>query len=206
VRIICKTRRLVPEELDSCIRVLRQSGILCYPTETFYALGIDPWSEPARDKLYALKEREAGKELPLIAADVAMVERFCLTRNPFFKILSERFWPGPLTLVLPARDSHTTCAMRVSAHPIARQISHAFQSPIVSTSANRSGEPPVQNPQDFSPEFLEGVEIMIDSGVCPGGLPSTIVSLTGNHPRVLREGAISSTEIDSAYEAAKKQD
>ncbi len=190
---------------EACAQALREAGIVCYPTETFYALGIDPWNDLAREKLFALKVREAGKVLPLIAADVPMVKRFCITAHRLFDVLSNRFWPGPLTLVLPDRSSSATIAIRVSSHPVARQISQAFQSPIVSTSANRSGEPAVQDPQNFPQQFRDSVEIMINTGICQGGLPSTILSLTENDPKLLREGAIPFREIEATYESFKEQ-
>jgi len=190
--------------LETCTQVLQGAGIVCYPTETFYALGIDPWNEPAREKLFSLKGRATSKELPLIAATAAMVKRYCVTDHRLFDLLSSRFWPGPLTLVLPGRNSSAHYAVRISSHPVARRISEAFQSPIVSTSANRSGEPPLQDPQDFPQQFSDSVEIMIDAGICSGGLPSTIVSLTENDPRLLREGAIPFSEIEFAYETLKE--
>ncbi len=189
---------------EACADALRDAGIICYPTETFYALGIDPWSHLAREKLFALKGRDADKELPMIAADVEMVKRCCRTDHRVFDVLSRRFWPGPLTLVLPDRNSSATIAIRVSAHPVAREISRTFQSPIVSTSANRSGEPPVQDPRDFPQEFADSVEIMVDTGICQGGFPSTILSLARNNPELLREGAIPFREIESTYEALKE--
>lgn len=190
--------------LETCTRVLREAGIVCYPTETFYALGIDPWNELAREKLFALKGRAASKELPLIAANSAMVKRYCITDHRLFDLLSRRFWPGPLTLVLPGRNSTAHYAVRVSSHPVACRLSEAFQSPIVSTSANRSGEFPLQDPKNIPQQLSESVEIMVDAGICSGGLPSTIVSLTEDDPKLLREGAIPFSEIELAYETFKE--
>src|SRR5262245_8322065 len=103
-----------PEAYYHCVETLRNGGIICYPTETFYALGVDPWNESAREKLYKLKNRPAEKELPLIASSTEMVSRFCNTSDRRFAILAEKFWPGPLTIVLPAKDHSTSYAIRVS--------------------------------------------------------------------------------------------
>jgi L-threonylcarbamoyladenylate synthase len=198
VRIFDTKDDLDPASLQSCVQALQESKILCYPTETYYALGIDPFNEAAQEKLYALKQRDIEKQLPLIAADTEMVSRFCRVDDLRFWSLARRFWPGPLTLVLPSLDHQTSYAVRISSHPVARQISRAFGAPIVSTSANLSGEPPVADPIQLSETLQKEIEILVDAGTCPGGAPSSIVSLLEDPPRVLRQGAIGSDEIFSA--------
>lgn len=192
----------VRSELDDptlrrCLETLAGSKLLCYPTETFYALGIDVTKEDAREKLYKLKGRETTKELPFIASDVEMVKSYCGTEDGRFTVLAERFWPGPLTLVLPSREGFSSIAIRVSSHPIARQIVEAFGRPLVSTSANRSGDPPVQIPDGMSREFLYGIDLIVDAGLCPGGRPSTIVSLLDKDIVLIREGTIPFDSIRS---------
>lgn len=195
MRIVRGDGRLDAESLQICVRTLTAGNILCYPTETFYALGIDPWNEKARERLYSLKGRAQEKELPLIAADSDMVARFCEVNDPRFVRLSARFWPGPLTLVVPSRDHRANYAIRVTSHPVASQISHAFRSPVVATSANVSGEAPVSNPEMLPESLRQGIETLVNSGSCTGGKPSTIVSLAEVPPRILREGVIPAEEI-----------
>lgn len=174
---------------------LRAGGLICYPTETFYALGVDPWNEAACSRLRTLKRRPDEKEFPLIVAEAGMVAAFCDTSDPRFTVLSQRFWPGALTLVLPARSGSGSFAVRVSSHPVASQLSTLFGGPVVSTSANIGGEPPVASPPSLSDQVLEGVDVLVDGGACPGGLPSTVLSLLTRPATVLREGAVSSAEV-----------
>ncbi|HEY4492915.1 MAG TPA: L-threonylcarbamoyladenylate synthase [Acidobacteriota bacterium] len=181
--------------LNLCLRVLREGGIICYPTETFYALGIDPWNERARTRLYELKQRSEEKEFPLIVADQAMLQEFCDVKYEALKRLAARFWPGPLTIALPSRERQTSYAVRVSPHPIARQLSAALKGPIVSTSANLSGHNPLSNPDELPVELMGHIDILIHAGPAKGEKLSTIVTLLEDPPRILREGAVTSSEI-----------
>jgi len=184
-----------PEAYFYCVETLRNGGIICYPTETFYALGVDPWNQSACEKLYKLKNRPTEKELPLIASSSEMVSRICNTSDPRFTILAQKFWPGPLTIVLPAKDHSTSYAIRVSSNVSARLISEIFGNPVISTSANLTGAEPVRTPDDLSEELSERIDVVLNAGICPGGLPSTIISLMNSEPEILREGAIPSKEI-----------
>lgn len=172
--------------------------MILYPTETFYAIGIDPWNESARTKIYELKGRGASKELPCIAADTEMVQEFCNVAHPAFEVLTHRFWPGPLSLVLPLLNQASSIAVRVSSHPIAQQISGKLRSPLVSTSANLSGNAPIRDLERLSESFQTAISLAIDAGPTTGGLPSTIVSLLEDDPKILREGAIPSEQILAA--------
>ena len=180
---------------DEAVQALRSGEIVCYPTETFYALGIDPLNEAAREKLYKAKGRSAEKELPLIASDEEMVAKFCDTNDPRLKKLAARFWPGPLTIVLPSKDAAHNYAIRISSNPIACNLAKSFGAPIVSTSANASGSSPVQDPRNLLDSIQKNVSLLLDAGLCPGGFPSTIISLLEKPGRILREGAIHSREI-----------
>jgi L-threonylcarbamoyladenylate synthase len=182
----------IPEE---AVQTLRSGEIVCYPTETFYALGIDPFNEEAREKLYRTKGRSADKELPLIASDEEAVGKLCDTNDPRLKKLMDQFWPGPLTIVLPSKDGVCNYAIRISSHPIARELAKSFGGAIVSTSANASGSSPVQDPRNLLDSVQKGVSLLLDAGICPGGYPSTIISLLEKPGRILREGAIHSREI-----------
>jgi L-threonylcarbamoyladenylate synthase len=186
-----------PEAYYCCAEALRNGSIICYPTETFYALGVDPWNESAREKLYKLKNRPAEKELPLIASSTEMVSKFCDTSDLRFTILAQKFWPGPLTIVLPAKDHSTSYAIRVSSNVSARLISEIFGYPIISTSANITGAEALRNADYLSDDLSAGIDVVLNAGICPGGLPSTIISLMNSEPQVLREGAIPSKEIIS---------
>lgn len=189
--------RLISAEEDPqpAVLSLRAGGVICYPTETFYALGADPWNESGCKRLRDLKRRPDDKDLPLIAGNAEMIAQFCDTSDARFAVLARKFWPGPLTLVLPALHGHGSFAVRVSSHPPAMRLSLVFGGPIVSTSANLSGELPVADPGSLHASLRDNVDVLIDGGVCRGGLPSTIVSLLTQPASILREGAMPSTEI-----------
>lgn len=184
--------------LEEAAKVIREGGLICYPTETYYALGCDPWNQSACEKIFQIKGREASKELPLIAADAGMVGTICDTSDLRFEKLSARFWPGPLTLVLRSLDEKRTYAVRVSSHPVARELSRLAGVPIVSTSANHGGLRPADDPAQLESTLLVDVAILLDGGRCAGGKPSTIVSIAGKKTHVLREGAIPSADVLSA--------
>jgi L-threonylcarbamoyladenylate synthase len=181
---------LDPSSLRMCVDALHAGEIICYPTETFYALGVDPSNQQALLRLYLVKQRPLEKEVPMIASDITMVASFCDTSDSRFVTLAGRFWPGPLTMVLPALDRTKTYAIRVSSNAVARQLAQAFGLPVVSTSANLSGEPAVIDPQLLHQSIRQEIAVLVEAGPSPGGLPSTIVSLLETPGKVLREGAI----------------
>ena len=185
------------ESKDASVSALKRGEIICYPTETFYALGIDLWNADALSRLYALKRRGIEKELPLIAGDFTQVELICDTADPRVRVFSDKFWPGPLTLVLPARTESRSFAIRISSHPVAREIASAFGMPIVSTSANRTGEPPIRDPQFLTKDFERAISVLLNAGRTSADQPSTIVSLLEQPGKILRQGAVSASEIVS---------
>ena len=174
---------------------LNNGGILCYPTETFYALGADPWNEAACARLRELKGRPEEKNLPLIVSDPGMVPLFCDVSDPRYDLLATQFWPGPLTIVLRDIRWNTSHAVRVSGNATARMISRLFGTAVISTSANHAGQPPVSDPAQLPAGLIQGIDLLVDGGLCPGGLPSTIVTLLETPARILREGAIPGSEI-----------
>ncbi|MDO8598867.1 MAG: L-threonylcarbamoyladenylate synthase [bacterium] len=192
---------------------MRRSSIIIYPTETAYAIGCDATNARAVAAIFRLKGRERGKSLPLIVASRAMAERYAQF-TPLARQLSKRYWPGPLTLVLAQRFSPPpdrrgsergwkplapgviaadgTVALRVSSHPIARRLSRQLGHPIISTSANRSGEPPAFSARAAMRAFLADRNVLLmDVGALPRRKPSTIVDARGSEPIILRQGAVS---------------
>ena len=185
------------ESKEVCVSSLKRGEIICYPTETFYALGIDLWNADALSRLYHLKQRGIEKELPMIAGDFAQVALICDTTDPRVRVFADKFWPGPLTLVLPAKTESRSFAIRISSHPVAREIARTFGRPIVSTSANRSGERPISDPQFLTKDFEGAISVLLNAGLTSGEKPSTIVSLLERPGKILREGVVSAAEIVS---------
>lgn len=168
---------------------LRSGAVVAFPTETFYALGADPRSPGAVAEVFRLKGRPGDRRLPWIAASRAQVEAVCVFPESA-AALADRCWPGPVTLVLPLRGDRTdTVAVRVSSHPLARALAAALGHPVVSTSANPTGAPPLTTAAEVREAFAgRGAEPLriLDGGPTPGGEPSVIVDVTGESPRVLR--------------------
>jgi L-threonylcarbamoyladenylate synthase len=192
--------------LIDAIDALRAGGIVVYPTETFYGLGADPLSPDALERLFALKRREPDKPVALIAADSPAA--FALAREvpDTARRLAEVFWPGPLTLILPARDGFPPALLgpdggigvRVSPHPAARALAAGLGRPITATSANLAGEPAATTIAEARVAFGIKVKVYLDGGTLIGGAPSTVVAFDSSGFRVLRAGAIHERKIVAA--------
>ena len=200
-RLILEPDQSIAPQLSLAVDEIARGAIVAFPTDTFYGLAADPRSTAAIAGLLALKGRDAGKTIALIAADREQVDAVvALTRAA--SRLAERFWPGPLTLVCAARRVLAAAVVgpsggvgvRVPAHDVARALAAACGHAITATSANRSGEAPTADPDVVARELSE-VAVVIDAGPSPGGPASTVVDLTGAAPALLRAGAISWQQI-----------
>lgn len=192
--------KVLEREIANAITVLQKGGVVVFPTETAYGLASDSTNPAAVNRVFAMKGRQKDKALPLIAADLEMVERVA-TIPSMLRGLCQQHWPGPLTLVLPvmgerlaagvARDS--TVAIRVSLHPIAQALSAGLGRPIVSTSANRSGQPACYSVEAVKKQFegREGPDVYLDVGSLHPEPPSTIVTVDEDgYLEVVRQGSI----------------
>jgi L-threonylcarbamoyladenylate synthase len=187
-----------PDDLLPAIMALRNGGIVAFPTETFYGLAVDPRSSAAVAKVFELKRRGGDQPLPLIASDLDQIADHVGTLTPLAARLAARAWPGPLTLIIPASPhlcdavhlSTGKIAVRVPADAVARALSERVGHAITSTSANISGDPPAATPAQVLASFGSGIDVLIDTGHTPAGLPSTIVDATGDAPVLVRAGAI----------------
>jgi L-threonylcarbamoyladenylate synthase len=185
-----------PSDLRPAIDVLRAGGVVAFPTDTFYGLAVDPMQPAAVQKIFALKGRRQGEALPLIAVSIEDVEQLSGSLTPAEKRLAARFWPGPLSILVPAparvdaavHGGTGVLAVRVPAHPVARALAGAFGSPITATSANRSGQRAARRADELT--WLDAAVCIIDAGDAPGGAPSTIVDARTEPPRLVREGAV----------------
>jgi L-threonylcarbamoyladenylate synthase len=183
--------------VEAAAAALRRGGIVAYPTETFYGLGALARDGAAVARLARAKGRPDGKPLPLLAADRAQVEEVALL-GPLAARLADAHWPGPLTLVLPARPGlapeiaagTATVGVRIPGSEVARALARAAGGAIVSTSANLSGEPPPRRAEELAPPLRGALDLVLDGGETPGGLPSTVVSVEGDAVRLVRDGAV----------------
>jgi len=180
-------------------------AVAAYPTETFYALGAAAFSMKAVDRVFRMKGRDASKPLSFIVSDMDMIGEISSSRPPAFKALAGEFWPGPLTLVLPAAAGlperllgpGRTIAVRIPPLAWLRAVVRELCEPLTATSANLAGEKELADPGDVTALFNGKVDLIVDGGPAPGGLPSTIVDLASPAPRILREGRIPAARIEA---------
>jgi L-threonylcarbamoyladenylate synthase len=192
--------------ISDALAALAAGEAIVYPTETFYALGVDALSLKALERLFAIKGREPGKPVALIAADLTMAFAVAREVPAEARVLAEAFWPGPLTLVLPARDGIPAAligvdggvGVRVSSHPMARALAAGLGGPLTATSANLAGEPPAVEPDAARRALGNKVEVFVEDGRLAGGAPSTVVAVDGAGMRVLRPGAVSERQLAAA--------
>lgn len=183
-------------QLAPAVAAIAGGDVVGFPTETFYGLAADPRSARAVARLFELKGRAASQPIALIAADLDQVERIA-GLSAGARRLARAFWPGPLTLVVPARvplaravvSERGLVGVRVSSHPVARALAAAVGHPITATSANISGEPPART-ADAVARALPGLPVLIDGGAAPGAAPSTVVELADGRAVLLRAGAV----------------
>jgi L-threonylcarbamoyladenylate synthase len=180
------------------VDVLKTGGIVAYPTETFYAIGAKFDREESLQRIYRLKQRPQEKAMPLIVGSRELLTMVADAVNRTAEILMERFWPGPLTLILPAKRELSffltagtgKVAVRIPGQSCALHLARAAGFPFTATSANISGMPPALNAKTVIEYFHGGIDLIIDGGSTPGGLPSTIAEVTDESVKVLREGII----------------
>jgi len=186
-----------PDAIARAVQVLRDGGVVAYPTDTLYGLAVDPRSGAAVRRLFEAKGRDFSLAIPLIASTLEQAR----TAGEFGEThvrLAEAFWPGPLTIVVPARPAitrdllggGTTTAIRVPAHQVAVALAAELGFCITSTSANRSGQAPATTAGQVAIDLGAAIDVVIDGGPSTGGLASTIVEVTAHGPRLIRQGAV----------------
>lgn len=196
--------------VDALAAVLRRGGIVAYPTETFYALGARADGAEALARLARAKLRPEGKPLPLLAADVAQVRQVAVLEGAAARV-AERLWPGPLTLVLPARPEldaaitagSGTVGIRVPGSAVARTLAARAGFALVSTSANPSGGPPPARAEDLDASLRAAIDGVLDGGPTPGGLASTVVRIEGDAVQVIRAGPIPGEAVAEVLRTAR---
>jgi L-threonylcarbamoyladenylate synthase len=188
--------------IDDGIAALQSAELVIYPTETFYALGADPFSATARRRLFGVKARDAERPVGLIAADTAMAFSVASEVPINARRLADAFWPGPLTLVVPARDDMARelvgadgIGVRVSPNPVARALAAGLRHPITATSANLSGQPPATTLAEARRAFGEKVKVYLEGGKMMASAPSTVVAIAAGDWKMIRVGAISEDQI-----------
>lgn len=194
----------IQQQIERGISILRQGGLVAYPTDTVYGLGACVSLPQAVERVYEVKERPRSMPLSLLLADASQVTGVAESVPLVAWSLIRSFWPGALTIVLPRSNAvpdivtagDKTIAVRIPAHPVPVALIEGLEAPIVGTSANLSGQPSPLTAEEVYAQLGGRVDLIIDGGRCPGGKESTVVDVTGGTPVVLREGAISREELE----------
>lgn len=198
------------KQVGKGIAILRQGGIVAYPTDTVYGLGASMTSHKAVGRIYQVKQRPPDLALPLLVANVSQIEELSETVPEVARKLISKFLPGALTIVLPASPSvpdiitagGATVAVRIPAHPIPLALIDGTGTPLVGTSANVSGRPSPLTASEVYDQLGDEVDLIIDDGEpCPG-TASTIVNIIGEALVILREGTISREEIEKVCQSS----
>ena len=196
--------------LRAAADTLRAGGVVALPTETFYGLAAAAFDAGSVRRIFELKGRPDSKPLLVLVASVAMAETVARV-TPAARDLMLRYWPGALTLVLPALPmvpsvvtaGTATLGVRLSPHPVARGLVELLGEPVTAPSANPNGLAPPTTAAGVLAYFSEGLDLVLDGGTTPGGEPSTVLDLTAEPARILRQGAVVVRDIDSRSSSAR---
>lgn len=186
-----------PDAIAEAAAVLEAGGIVAFPTETFYGLGVAALDAAAVRRLFALKARPESRPILVLVDDPARIERFALLTTGARELIA-RHWPGALTLVLPARPvvppeltaGTGTIGVRQPAHAVPRALAAALGAPVTAPSANLTGEAPPTTAAEVIAVFDGRIDLVLDGGPTHGGPPSTVLDVTVDPPRLVREGAV----------------
>jgi len=194
-------------------KIIQGGGIIAYPTETFYGLGVDARNEEAVKALFSLKGRDFNKPVSILVKDETALRQVVTDVPPAAEALIRHFWPGPLTLVftaLPALSPLLTAGtgkigVRISSSPTAAELLAAIDCPLTTTSANPSGLPAPVTAEAVLEYFGDGLDALLDGGELPGTLGSTVVDVTGANVTILREGEIAAEAVVAASRQSRSR-
>ncbi len=190
--------------IEQAAAILREGGLVAFPTETVYGLGALALNLKAIHKIFAAKERPDWDPLIVHVRDVVMARSLMKTVPPSFELLANRFWPGPLTFVVDKDDRvpgevtahRPTVALRMPGHPVAAALLKAADAPIAAPSANRFGRPSPTRAEHVVEDLADHVDLILDAGPTPMGVESTVLDLTQSPPAILRPGGVPREELE----------
>jgi len=201
------------QAIAKAVAAIRAGGLVVYPTRCLYGLGVDALDGAAVQRLFRAKRRAPDKPVSVLVKDMAALDLLVTGVPEAARVLIERFWPGGLTLVLPARPEVPaeltagtgTIGVRLPGHPVAAALVAAMEGPITATSANLSGDKSPVQIADIAPGVIAAAAVVLDAGLLSGGAGSTVVDATAAPVRVLREGILPAAEVMAAL-AGLRQD
>ncbi len=189
------------ESIQVALQILREGGLVAFPTDTVYGVGALVFDGKAVESIYVAKQRPIEKAIPVLMADAADMEKVGMDIPEVAYQLAARFFPGPLTCLIPKQptlpesvSATETVGVRVPDHEVARSLLRAA-GPMAVTSANISGQASPSTAQEVLAQLGGRIDLILDGGKTPGGVPSTLVDCTGKDLKILREGPISLAEI-----------
>ncbi|MEW6427631.1 MAG: L-threonylcarbamoyladenylate synthase [Thermodesulfobacteriota bacterium] len=185
-------------QLRRAAEIIRQRGIVAFPTETFYGLAVDPFDRRAVARLFSVKERSPDKPVLVLVNNLDQLYRLVTEIPDLYQPLMGRHWPGPLTLIFPAvaqlpdllTGNTGTVGVRISSHPLACALVEAVGGPVTATSANLSGQPAAGDVEEVRRQLGDRIDYLLDGGPTKGGSGSTIVGLAAGHLTLIRAGAV----------------
>lgn len=199
------------QAVNTAARLLREGGVVAIPTETVYGLAADALNPDAVERIFLAKGRPQDNPLIVHIADFADMQALVAAVDPRARALAEAFWPGPLSIVqpkaaiIPAAVSAglSTVAIRMPAHPVAREIIAAAACPLAAPSANRSGRPSPTTAQHVLTDLNGRIDAVVDAGSCTVGVESTVISLAGEMPCLLRPGGVTLAQLEAVLGAVE---
>lgn len=192
------------QAVQRALETLLKGGLVAFPTDTVYGLGALAFDSKAVESIYLAKDRPIEKAIPVLIGGAADLEKISDDITDVTRKLASRFWPGPLTIIIPKEptlpetvSATSTVGVRVPDHTVAQELLRAA-GPMAVTSANISGQPSPSTAQEVFDQLNGRIELIIDGGQTPGGVPSTLVDCSGEEIKVLRNGPISLDQIMAA--------
>jgi L-threonylcarbamoyladenylate synthase len=193
-------------DLTAALTALKRGEVIVFPTETLYGLGADALNFTAVEKVFQLKGRDADNPFPVLVADRTMLNSLVAEITPLAELLITRFWPGPLTLVLPARpdipqplvNRQGGIGVRLSSQPIATELVRLLRRPLTATSANRSGQPGAHTVAEARIYFAQKISVYLDVGELQSPTGSTVAAIDKNKLHIIRAGDISRQALEDA--------
>jgi L-threonylcarbamoyladenylate synthase len=189
----------IEKQIEKAVVILKNGGLVAYPTDTVYGLGACMTDSEAVDRIFQVKGRPKGMALPVLLADRNQIKDIVTSVSPAAQRLADEFFPGALTIILLKSNlvpdiiagGGKTVAFRIPNHPVPLALIKGLGKPIVGTSANLSGQPSALTAIEVHAQIGDKIDMVIDSGRCPGGIESTVIDLSGEKPVIRRQGAIS---------------
>jgi len=198
--------------IDKAVKTLKNGGVLVFPTETVYGIGCGVFVRQSIRRVLAIKKRKTDKPLPVLISDTDQLAGLVKGSPAMAASLIKAFWPGPLTVIFEAGEAVPeevtagtgTVGVRMPDHPLCLEIIKEYGHPVIAPSANISGQEPPASFMKIEPAVIEEADMAMDDGVCRYGIPSTVVDATGRELVIVREGAITITELQTAVPAVIK--